>query len=83
MRTTVDLPDDLYRRAKAAAAMRGLKLKDLVKEGLLRVLDSAEKPKSKKQVTAYDLMKDVIGKYSFGVGDLATNPKHMEGFGRD
>jgi hypothetical protein len=30
MRTTIDLPDDLLRRAKAAAALEGVKLKDLV-----------------------------------------------------
>ena len=30
MRTTVDLPDDLFRRAKATAALRGMKLKDLI-----------------------------------------------------
>ncbi len=30
MRTTIDLPDDLLRRTKAAAALRGMKLKDYV-----------------------------------------------------
>lgn len=30
MRTTIDLPDDLLRKAKATAALRGMKLKDLV-----------------------------------------------------
>lgn len=30
MRTTIDLPDELLRRAKAAAAIRGVKLKDFV-----------------------------------------------------
>ena len=30
MRTTIDLPDDLYRRIKARAAMRGMKLKEYV-----------------------------------------------------
>lgn len=29
MRTTIDLPDDLFRRAKATAALRGIKLKEL------------------------------------------------------
>ncbi len=29
MRTTVDVPDDLMRQAKAMAALRGMKLKDL------------------------------------------------------
>lgn len=30
MRTTLDLPDDLFRRAKAKAAMKGATLKDLL-----------------------------------------------------
>jgi hypothetical protein len=30
MRTTVDLPDDLFRRTKALAAMRGDSLKDVL-----------------------------------------------------
>jgi hypothetical protein len=29
MRTTVDLPDPLFKRVKAEAALRGLKLRDL------------------------------------------------------
>jgi hypothetical protein len=32
MKTTVELSDDLYRRAKSEAALRGRKLKDLVEE---------------------------------------------------
>lgn len=38
MRTTVDIPDDLYRQAKAEAALSGRRLHDLVEEGLRRVL---------------------------------------------
>ena len=37
MKTTVEVSDDLYRRAKAEAALRGRKLKDL--EGLRLVLE--------------------------------------------
>lgn len=40
MRTTVDIPDELLRQAKAKAALSGIKLKDLiagyVEEGLRR-----------------------------------------------
>jgi len=43
MKTTVDLPDNLYRRAKAEAALRGRKLKDLVEEGLRLVLETPRK----------------------------------------
>ena len=38
MRTTFDLPDDLMKRAKIAAIKRGSTLRDLVAEGLRRVL---------------------------------------------
>ena len=38
MRTTLDLPDDLMKRAKIAAVRRGSTLRDLVAEGLRRVL---------------------------------------------
>jgi hypothetical protein len=30
MRTTIDLPDDLFRRAKSEAALRGISLEELV-----------------------------------------------------
>ena len=34
MKTTIELPDDLLQRAKAAAALRGESLKDLFKAAL-------------------------------------------------
>ena len=43
MKTTVEVPDELYRKAKAEAALRGRKLKDLVEEGLRLVLDAPRK----------------------------------------
>jgi hypothetical protein len=86
MRTTVDLPDDLFRRAKAAAALRGQKLKDLVEEGLLRVLSTPDEQTaggSRREPTLFDLMKPACGVAASGVKDLGTNPKHMKKFGRD
>lgn len=87
MRTTVDLPDELFRRAKAEAAMRGKKFKDLVEEGLRAVIDkaaseaagAATKPK---HVSAHDLMKDLIYHDAEGPSDLSTNPKYFDDFGR-
>jgi hypothetical protein len=38
MKTTLDIPDELFRQAKAKAALRGAKLKDLVADGLRLVL---------------------------------------------
>ncbi len=86
MRTTVDLPDDLFRRAKAEAALRGRKLKDLIEEGLRAVIEGpsrGEEPASvPKKVSVHDLMKDLCGVIEDGPTDLSTNPKHFEGFGR-
>jgi len=41
MKTTIDLPDELFRRAKALAALRGESLKQLITESLEKELDPA------------------------------------------
>lgn len=89
MRTTVDLPDELFRRAKAEAALRGRKLKDLIEEGLRqllarpddggRVAESAQP----RRPSAHDLLKDLIFEYDENAPtDLSTNPKYFDDFGR-
>lgn len=86
MRTTVDLPDDLFRRAKAVAALRGRKLKDLIEEGLRAVVDlqRSEKPAAEaKRPSVHELMKDLIFDYDEdGPTDLSTNKKYFDDFGR-
>ena len=77
------MPDDLARRIKAEAALRGRKLKDLVEEGLRLVLASPRRAtRSSARPTLHDLMKDSCGIVDSGVPDLASNPKHLKGFGR-
>lgn len=41
MRTTLSLDDELYRRAKAAAALRGCSVTSLIEESLRSALDAA------------------------------------------
>jgi hypothetical protein len=85
MRTTVDLSDDLYRQAKAEAAMRGRKFKDLVEEALRRLLASSAPVATEESVSEpsfHDLMRDCCGIATDTPEDFATNPKYMEGFGR-
>jgi hypothetical protein len=85
MRTTVDLPDELYREAKAEAALRGRKFKDLVEEGLRRLLRAPEpEPASTASPgpSVHDLMLDCCGIAQDAPADYATNPKYMEDFGR-
>ena len=43
MRTSIDIPDELFRRTKAAAAMRGTTMKTLIVEALERDLSSSRK----------------------------------------
>jgi hypothetical protein len=81
MKTTVEVPDDLYRRAKAEAALRGRKLKDLIEEGLRLVLASPHK--ARRDPSLAGLMKRARGVIDSGIPDLASNPKHLERFGRD
>jgi hypothetical protein len=81
MKTTVEVPDALYRRAKAEAALRGRKLRDLIEEGLQLVLEDPS-AKSRRPRLA-DLMKDARGAIDSGVSDLASNPEHLSGFGHD
>jgi hypothetical protein len=47
MRSTFDLPDELMKQAKIAAVERGVTLRDLVAEGLRRVL--AGKPPARRR----------------------------------
>jgi len=81
MKTTVEVPDELYRRAKAEAALRGRKLKDLVEEGLRLVLKLPRKAADRPSLAG--LTKGARGIIDSGVRDLASNPKHLAGFGRD
>lgn len=77
---TVKLPDELAIRLEKRARYYKRSKSDLVRESIERELDRdlvvEEKP------SLYDLTRDDCGCFDSGVTDLATNPKHMEGFGR-
>jgi hypothetical protein len=81
MKTTVEVPDDLHRRAKAEAALSGRKLRDLIEEGLRLVLEAP--PKARRRPSLAGLMKRARGAIDSGLPDLASNPEHLAGFGRD
>jgi hypothetical protein len=81
MKTTIEVPDGLYRKAKAMAALRGRKLKDLVEEGLRLVVETPHK--APRQRGLAELMARARGVVDSGVPDLASNPRHLAGFGRN
>ena len=81
MKTTIEVPDDLYRRAKSIAALRGRRLKDLIEEGLRLVIEGPRKASRERDLA--ELMKRARGVIDSGVPDLASDPRHLEGFGRN
>jgi hypothetical protein len=91
MRTTVDIPDELFRRAKVEAALRGRTLKDLVEEGLRLVIekeqgkaiaDDKSQPKKPRPGSLHEALQDLCGMIKDGPSDLSTNPKYFDDFGR-
>ena len=54
MRTTLDLPDDLFRQVKAKAALEGTKLKDLltrfVESGLRQTAPPSGRPRQRSKL---------------------------------
>jgi hypothetical protein len=81
MKTTIELPDDLYRRAKAEAALSGRRLKDVIEEGLRLVLTGVGKTQRRPSLAR--LIKGARGIVDSGIPDLGSNPNHLAGFGRD
>jgi len=82
MKATIDVPDDLYRRVKAKAALQGRAIREVAIELFQRWLEqdaSQERP----PVAAHEMLKENRGSHHSGIRDLGIEPKHMEGFGRD
>ncbi len=62
MRTTIDMPDALYRRTKAVAALRGSSLKDLIVQAVEREVSASKpSPKPKAKRACLPLMKSWKG----------------------
>lgn len=48
MKTTIEIPDELFKKAKATAALRGDSLKDLICDALETHLAAAPQPRSER-----------------------------------
>jgi len=75
------MPDELHQRVKAEAALRGRRFRELVVEGLTRMLDAPVEQRPQARTSA--LMKRARGVVDSRVSDLASNPKHLSSFGRN
>jgi hypothetical protein len=80
VKTTIELPDELYREAKAKAALSGRKLKDLIEQGLRLALVAPARPRP---ATLSELMAPACGVFESSVDDLGTNPVYLSGLGED
>lgn len=77
---TVKLPDEIAVRLEKRAKRLGVSKSALVRASLETELNG--KSAVEETPSAYDVLKSGFGCVRSGVGDLSTNPKHMEGFGR-
>lgn len=78
---TLKLHDELAVRLEKRAKRLGISKSQLVRESVEMSLNQ-KSDVVEDAPSAYDLMKDGCGCIDSGVTDLASNPKHMEGFGR-
>lgn len=72
------IPDELETQLEALASRRGQTKSAIARE----VLSKGIRRRRETNLSAFDLMRDQIGIIKTGIGDLASNPKHMKGFGR-
>lgn len=57
MRTTVDLPDDVFRELKALAALKGMRLKDVLKNAIEHELANAQKAEVVRDKVQFPILK--------------------------
>ena len=78
--TTISLkvPDELVSRMDAMARAKQTSRSAFLREALEEKLKAADR---KAPLSLYDQSADLCGMGSSGIGDLASNSKHMDGFG--
>lgn len=77
---TCKISENLNAEIGAVAQKRGVSKSVVVREAIEANLAEQKK---RAGLSAYDAMKGACGIMKRGPRDLATNPSHMEGFGRD
>ncbi|HOY60245.1 MAG TPA: ribbon-helix-helix protein, CopG family [Verrucomicrobiota bacterium] len=76
---SLKLPERLLGRLEKESRARRTTKSSLVRECLEKALDARA---SRGKATCYDLARDLAGSVKGLPRDLATNPKHLDGFGR-
>jgi hypothetical protein len=76
---TLKMPDSLLLRLQQESRLRRVSKTALIRTALEKEL---KEPQDSKEVSCYDLARDLAGSIKRLPKDIATNPKYMEGFGR-
>jgi hypothetical protein len=76
---SLKLPEALVARLEAEARSRQKSKSAIIREYLEQGLNGAQRGK---RPSFYERARDLCGVGHSGVQDLATNPKHLEGFGK-
>ena len=81
---TVKVYETLDEKLARTASAEGISKGELLRRSVDFYFASNPVPaKAKKRPTLHDRLKKYIPRKGSGVSDLATNPKYMEGYGRD
>ena len=75
---SLKLPEEMDAMLEAIAEERGKTKSEIVREALVAFFENGQK---KPAVSAYDLAKELIGKFR-GPRDLSTSRKYMRGYRR-
>lgn len=78
-RLSIRLPESLHSEIEALSKASGKSESEIARLAIEEFLQrQAARP------SCYDIAKEagLIGCFDSGIGDLSTNPKHMEGFGQ-
>ena len=77
MKTTVEIPDDLFRQAKAKAALQGIRLRDLMVYGLQLALEKPPPPTQRRHA-AFPLIRSSDRSHPLTDADVADALANME-----
>lgn len=75
---SLKLPDDVHAKLASLSKQRGQAKSEIVRDALDAYLSERKKATA---VSCTDLAGELVGSVS-GPIDLATNPKHLQGYGR-
>lgn len=79
---TIKLPDFLNASLDTAAASRKQTKSAIVRDLLIAAMPAHPVPRKKARPSLHERLQKYQGAGATGVKDLASNPKHLSGYGR-